>query len=338
MIKNYWKVALIILFITATLSLSAYPSVDYDWRSPINNVSPIGIALGGINQTYPEDFGAAEENPALLGLRNGTYFSATFRSNRMENKSLTEILVPTYLLKSKQFTYYTFSGPNFGASFQPIVSINDKTETDSTLSYHDLYLNTYTVTLAAKDEEYTKLTLGFNLKLINGRQVYHQHRKVDQELILEEFVDDKAIGYSTDMGLTYAHNTILVGLTLKDLFSQIYWDDRPNNHLRKRYSLGLGYFNENSTFQLATQGRLNNSNHQTYHLGYGYGLNFGNATTQSLGFKAGLFSKNFKSMDNIFYTFGFGYSISVVRVDFSVISNGFNINNTDYLFSITLGK
>ena len=332
------KVSLILALALYAIGLSAYPSINYDWQLPSRNVSPIGIALGGINQVYPEDFGVAYENPALLALRTGTYFSTTFRSNRMNNKSLSNVLNPSYLLDDKQFTYFTFSLPKFAISYQPILNQTENFTNSFYSDYHDVYLNAYSLSFAAQDEDYTKLTLGFNLKFIEGRQIYQKHRKEIGYLILEEFVDGSVVGYSSDLGLTYSHNTILVGLTLKDIVSKLYWNDRNNTHLRKRYSLGLGFFNEGSTFQLATQGRFNKVEEQTYHIGYGYALNFGNAVTQSLGLKAGMFSDDFADMDGINYTMGFGYTISMFRIDFSVISAGFTMDNTDYLFSVTVGK
>ena len=336
--KIITKLVMTILFTYLSLNLFAYPSIDYDWQLPARNISPIGISLGGINQVYAEDFGIANENPALLALRKGTYFSTTFRSNRMNNKNLSSVLNPSYLLKSKQFTYFTVSMPKFAVAYQPIVNKTERYEDSSKKTYHDLYMNSYVLSFAAQDEDFTKLTLGFNLKLIDGRQFYHKHLKENNQLILDEFIDDSVIGYSSDLGLTYNHNTILVGLTLKDVISKLYWNERKDNHLRQRFSFGVGFYNENSTFQLATQGRLNKSEEQTYHIGYGYSLNFGNATTQSLGLKLGMFSDQFDEMDNINYTMGFGYTISMFRIDISAISAGFTMDNTDYLFSVTVGK
>lgn len=333
-------VSLIFLtFILAvSLNLFAYPAIDYDWQQPARNVSPIGIALGGINQVFAEDFGVAYENPALLALRRGTYFSATFRSNRMNNEAISGILNPSYLLSDKQFTYYTFSLPKFAISYQPIYNKTETFENSFISDYHDLYMNAFTLSLAAQDDDYTKLTLGFNLKFIEGRQIFQRHRKQVGELVLQEFVDGSVVGYSSDIGMTYRQNSILVGLTLKDIVSQLYWNDRSNDHLRKRYSLGMGFYNENSTFQLATQGRFNKAEEQTYHIGYGYSLNYGSSLNQSLGFKAGMYSDKFEEMDSINYTFGLGYTLSMFRIDVSLVSAGFTMDNTDYLFSITLGK
>ncbi len=329
-------ISIILVFIVATLS--AYPSIDYDWQLPARNVSPIGIAFGGVNQVYAEDFGVANENPALLALRTGTYFSGTFRSNRMNDKNLSSVLNPSYLLSEKQFTYFTISMPKFALAYQPIVNKNEKFDSNQMVTYEDLYLNSYILSFAAQDEDFTRLTLGFNLKFIDGRQVYQKHLKEYNQLVLAEFVDGSVAGYSSDIGITYSYNTMLVGLTLKDLVSRLYWSDRNNDHLRQRFSLGAGYFNDNSTFQLATQGRFNKADEQTYHVGYGYSLNFGNATSQSLGLKLGMFSDRFDEMDNINYTMGFGYTISMFRIDISVISAGFTLNDSDYLFSVTVGK
>lgn len=332
------KLLLGMILFLISVNLLAYPSIDYDWQLPARNVSPIGIAFGGVNQVYAEDFGVAYENPALLALRKGSYFSTTFRSNRMDDQNLSNVLNPSYLLSDKQFTYFTFSLPKFAISYQPVVNENTQEENDLYSSYHDLYMNCYSLSFAAQDEDFTKLTLGFNLKFIDGRQVYQKHKKENNQLILSEFVDGSVLGYSSDIGLTYKHNTILVGLTLKDFVSKLYWDDRNDNHLRQRFSIGAGFYNENSIFQIASQGRLNKPDEQTYHLGYGYSLNFGNAATQSLGLKAGMFSDRFDEMDNINYTMGLGYTVSMFRVDISVISAGFTMDNTDYLFSVTVGQ
>ena len=51
-----------------------------------------------------------------------------------------------------------------------------------------------------------------------------------------------------------------------------------------------------------------------------------------------MFSDQFDEMDNINYTMGFGYTISMFRIDISAISAGFTMDNTDYLFSVTVGK
>lgn len=336
--RTAYKLLVTTCLLLISINLAAYPKIDYDWQLPSRNVSPIGIAFGGVNQVYAEDFGVANENPALLALRSGTYFSATFRSSRMDNENLSSVLNPNYLLSKKQFTYYSISMPKFAIAYQPIFNKTEKFEDLTEKTYHDLYMNAYILSFAAQDEDFTKLTLGFNLKLIDGRQVYQKHLKEYNQLILDEFVDGSVTGYSADVGMTYSHNTMLVGLTLKDFVSKLYWSDRNNDHLRQRYSLGAGYFNDNSTFQIATQGRFNKADAQTYHVGYGYSLNFGNATSQSLGLKLGMFSDRFDEMDNINYTMGFGYTISMFRIDISVISAGFTMDNTDYLFSVTVGK
>lgn len=333
-----FKSLLGLLLIWLSANLLAYPGIDYDWQLPARNVSPIGIAFGGVNQVYAEDFGIANENPALLALRTGTYFSTTFRSNRIDESNLSDVINPKYLLRAKQFTYFNISMPKFAVAYQPVININESYQGPDITTYHDLYLNSYILSFAAQDEDFTKLTLGFNLKFIDGRQVYQRHRKEINQLVLEEFVDGSVLGYSSDLGLTYNYETILVGLTLKDFVSKLYWNDRKDNHLRQRFSLGAGYYNENSVFQIATQGRLNKQDEQTYHVGYGYSLNFGDATSQSLGLKVGMYSDRFDEMDNINYTLGFGYTISMFRVDISVISAGFTADNTDYLFSVTVGQ
>jgi len=332
------KLMVILILMIFAYQLFAYPSINYDWQIPSRNVSPIGIALGGINQVFSEDFGIANENPALLALRKGIYVTTTFRSNRMDNENLSNVLNPSYLLNDKQFTYFSLSLPNFAIAYKPIVNLTESTADGFKTEYHDLYMNAYILSFAAKDENYKNLSMGFNLKLIDGRQVYQLHDKVLSQLILREFVDGSVVGYSTDLGFAYTHNTIVVGLTLKDLVSQLYWNDRDNSHIRQRYSFGTGFYNENSTFQVATQGRINKFDEQTYHIGYGYSLNFQDASNQSLGLKMGVFSNKFDEMDNINYTIGFGYNLNMFRVDVSAVSAGFTMDNTDYLFSVTIGQ
>ena len=67
--------------------------------------------------------------------------------------------------------------PKFAVAYQPIVNKTERYEDSSKKTYHDLYMNSYVLSFAAQDEDFTKLTLGFNLKLIDGRQVYHKHLK-----------------------------------------------------------------------------------------------------------------------------------------------------------------
>ncbi len=328
-----WLFAIFCLF----QGLSAYPKIDLDWHTPDRHISTVGISLGGINQVFAEDYGVAYDNPALLNLRSQSYITASFRSRRMEDENVASLLNPNYLLHEKQFVYYTFSTKKFAASYQPVMNINSNVENDTLKTYHDLYMNAYSISLAAEDEDYQKLKLGFNLKLIDGRQVYHQEEKIGNHWEDQEFVDDSVTGYSVDLGLSYIQDSMIYGISFYDVISRLYWSGRSNDHLRKRYSAGIGYKNESSTFTMATQGRFRNQDYQTYHLGYSYSLGFGKVYEQTLGFKTGMYSDDFKSMDDINYTFGLGYTVSMFTVNFSGISHGFVLNNTDYLFSVTLG-
>ena len=335
---NFRRDVLLILFLIFTTLIIAVPKVDYDWHTPEKNISTIALGLGGLNQIYPEDYFVAYSNPSLLALRSGSYFSSSFRSRRMDEKPLNDILSPSYLLHKKQFVYYTFSAPKFAFSYQPIMDINTSVSNDTLNTYHDLYMNCYTISLAASDETYKNLTIGFNLKFLNGRQIYNKNIKNNNLWEAAEFVDDSAIGYAVDLGLSYHKNTMLVGLTLHDVVSKIYWDEKNDTHLRQRYSFGAGFYNEKSTFSVSTQGRFNQPDESTYHIGYGYSLGLGKSATQSFGFKTGLYGSKFDKMKNMYYTLGIGYTVSMFRVDISAISKGFTARNTDYLFSITVGR
>jgi hypothetical protein len=331
------KILLSVVLLVVNTIILAYPKVNLDWHTPERHVSTIGISLGGLNHIYAEDYAVAYDNPALLTMRQKSYVTGSFRSSRMEEENIASLVNPNYLLHDKQFTYFSFSTSKFAISYQPAININNSIESDTLNSYHNLYMNSYVISLAAADEQYKNLKLGLNLKLIDGRQVYHEEKKVDNHWEDVEFVDDSVTGYSIDAAVSYVRDSMIYGVTIYDILSQLYWSGRDNDHLRKRYSAGMGYHVDNSTFTIATQGRFNQPDEQTYHMGWGYSYGISSSYDQTVGFKTGMYSHDFDKMDNIFYTFGMGYTISMFTVNFSGISKGFTLNNTDYLFSVTVG-
>ena len=72
-----------------------------------------------------------------------------------------------------------------------------------------------------------------------------------------------------------------------------------------------------------------------YHFGYEKIIK-GKAST--VNFRTGCYSKDFKSQEDIFFTFGTSYMIKSFKIDIAIINNKWLINNNQYIATISFGK
>jgi hypothetical protein len=349
-IKHFITVG-ILLAVIASLpaqTASSLPVQEYDYHIPANNVSPITLGMGGINLTNAADYFASYDNPALLADNEGTAFAASFRLKNKENMTFTELMSASNLLKDKQFMYYTLIAKNTAWTYQPVSSINVSerySEAGNNYSrYYDYQLDKLQLSLAAKDENYTHLAGGLNLKYLTGRLVYLKEKLVGGYLRREEFVDNKVKGISGDLGFTWQEEKITWGVCVYDFYSRLWWESYDSESLQRRAAIGFQYNMDNLALMGSVQGKIAKTSETTYHFGLvrNWTWNAGSSAdqqgpVQNLIIRTGLFSKDFNGTRNINYTLGSGYNYNMFRVDFALTNDGMQLSDSQYLFSIGVG-
>jgi hypothetical protein len=328
----------------AAQTLPALPLQHYDYHIPANNLSPITLGMGGVNLTYAADYFTSYDNPALLAENTGTALATSFRLAKKGALSFTDLMSASNLLKDKQFTYYTMIAKNAAWSYQPVASINESTLGTYSAEYYDYQLDKLQMSLAAKDEKYTKLAGGLNIKYLTGRLVYLRERVSGSNMIRESFIDNKVKGVSSDLGLTWQEDKFIWGACFYDILSRLWWEDYPSHSLQRRAALGFEYRTDTKLSLLASvEGKIANNSNSTYHFGLIKNWTWtGKASgdksiEQNLVLRAGLYSKNFYGTKNINYTLGSGYNYNLFRIDFALTNEGMQLKDSKYLFSVGVG-
>ncbi len=328
------KPPICILILALCLPLAAQlPVSNYDFMLPEHNVSPISTAMGGLNVANPGDFYAAWSNPALIGGNDNTALLASFRLKNSDGLSFLEAAQISNALRAKQFKYFTLLAKQTAWSYQPVVRVHIS-EASPQFRYFDYQLDKAQVTLAATDESWRPVGFGLNLKYLTGRLVYYGDAK-------PSLIDEKARGFSFDLGGTLQSGDVTFGLAAYDVFSQLYWDNYDSVHLTRRMAFGAQYGSDALKLSAGLQGKLAKSTDTTYHFGFEHLWDYGGsgegALPQALALRLGLYSHDFYGAGNINYTFGAGYNYNIVRFDFSLNSKGMQLQDSEYLFSLGVG-
>jgi hypothetical protein len=324
--------------------LPPLPVSSYDYHITANNVSPISLGMGGINLTNAADYFLSYDNPALLAGNDGTALATSFLLKNPGDMNFAEVMKVSNLLDDKQFMYYTLIAKNSAWSYQPVTSTHVSEIYGSTSEYYDYKLDKLQMSLAAKDEKYSKLSGGISIKYLSGRLIYLKERISGTSMIREAFIDNKVKGFSTDLGLTWEEDKFTWGACFYDLFSYLWWEDYDSKQLQRRAAMGFQYNMENLALTGSVLGKISSSPATTYHLGLikNWTWNNGSTTTgrtteQNLIVRAGLFSNDFNGTENINYTLGSGYNYNMFRVDFAMTNTGMRLSESQYLFSVGVG-
>ncbi len=342
---------LLCLGITGILAqVQPLPVQSYDYHIPANNISPITLGMGGINLTHSTDILASYDNPALLANNSTTAFATTFRLKNTEDMLFSEIIQASNLLKDKQFMYYTLVTKNAAWSYHPVASTHISrlyNIYDTQYSeYYDYQLDKLQLSIAAKDEKYTKLAGGLNIKYLTGRLVYLKQRRISSNSWVTEgaLIDDKVKGISGDIGFSWVEDKYTWGACLYDVLSRLWWENYDSKSLQRRAAIGFQYNVPNLALLASIQSKVSNSPETTYHFGLVRNFSWkresaeNNKTIeQNLVIRTGLFSKDFNGTENINYTLGSGYNYNMFRVDFALTNVGMRLKDSQYLFSVGIG-
>jgi hypothetical protein len=325
----------VLICVLISVSLYSVPIRKYDFHRPAFTPSAITSGLGGHNVSYSADPYAAYNNPALTCFNKKSKFSMSLRSHEEVKASVGEILSAETLFKKSELAGMVFSGEKFSLSYIPLADISEEyRDTTGFHEYADYSLNSVNLSIG---EMKGKNSWGITMKALWGRMVYME----DFADSLLDFQDDKAMGFSTDLGFARRDGAMTYGITVYDVLSHLYWEDSSNKNLTTRYSVGSSYSANNNTLSLSWLGKISSFNVKDYTLHGGYSLRYPDLRLASysgdLLFRFGIYGDKFKKSEDTFLTWGMGLYLSSVRIDLSLINNDLSWKNNRYIVSISAG-
>lgn len=324
-------------------SLSGFPIQKWDYNLPLNNVSPIGSALGGFNVTNPGDFFLHYSNPALLSQTDSSHLAL---SSKIRHEGISQLYFyqgdyPANTAGDSKLSYFGLYAENIGFSVVPLVSVNDSKHDEkmNLKRYIDYSLTAYQI---AGSDKTNHVSYGFNLKYLTGRLVY----LVDSSGFAQEnypgnkFIDSKARGFSLDLGFLSQRGQFTYGLAFYDIISKIYWENHPNRVLKKKIATGMQVGTEDFHIITGTTSNLFSLSNTYYHLGLSqriYFFGFDKDNSPSIPLRAGVYFQSLSSSEDVTLGLGTGYQVRFLNLDFSYTGNLKNFSDHDVIIALSVG-
>ncbi|MCK9329911.1 MAG: hypothetical protein M0Q94_08575 [Candidatus Cloacimonetes bacterium] len=330
-----------IIFILNVSLLFSFPITDYDFRLPTSVISPIEGSCGGINVASNNDNYIVFTNPALLATIKKTNFSVSFILPSKNYETIGSVLNKVPFLEENKFRGFAFQGNKIGLGYQ--VLSEDKFDIQNEAGdkiYQDYKLNSYLLGFSDSIDNYH---WGLSLKLLSGRLVYLKQEKVltgnESILVTKEFIDSRALGYSSDLGLHTAKNNFSFGFVVNDILSKIYWKDYDSYKIKTRVTTSVEYSSDSYILGFGLNNRWNIKTKPFLNTYYAYKYSFGRPDDLQYSIlRFGVCSKEFKDQDNILFNLGLGYMYRIFKIDIALQSQGWKANQTQYLFSVSVGE
>lgn len=347
---NRFLPVLCLLFVLMSASVllhGAFPVERYDFHTPYRQPSPVITAMGGLNVTHFGDQTPGWNNPALLAWLGTGNVATVFKLEVEQDIPFQELLSAGNILKRNQLQTISFYGEGVALDYQPLADINAMTTSYDSLptrEYTDYRMDSYSVAFSnqftpeQKKEE--NFSYGASLRIISGRIVYLREDSPDSTgWNTAAFIDDDALGFTTDYGFLYNTRDLRLGLVFYDLWSRVYWDDSTDRSLKQRVAAGVEWGGKGWTLTSGYQRLLHSGKGQTYHMGGAFNLgSFGNPKNpQRLILRMGVYSEDFSDTDKTWISLGTGYYVDMFRLDFSMKANGGTFENSKYQISLSLG-
>jgi hypothetical protein len=328
-----WACAVICLIV---VGLSAFPITDYDYHTPDRFISPVTAGMGGLNLTVTEDPAVFYGNPAGISNSRNPMGIVTF-SLRTED-GVSDLWKVSNLLRKKHLDNMTLTSSKVAFAYLPIADTENRiTESDGVVNYRDYTLQSLQLVLADQKDSFS---YGMNVKYLWGR-VVDQNTRVndDGETVLNSFIDTRAQGYSTDLGMTISRDNTRFGLSAYDVLSTLYWDDHANARLTPRGAASVQFGTGNSAIVAGVQAKLYHIPQQTWHFGLTEKIITGGTKSNPQGWnlRAGVWSHDFKNSKTVFTSLGVGFQINAFHLDTSLVTNEMKIANARYLLSLSMG-
>ncbi len=327
------RLLFVLTFVTIYSIVMAFPKINYDFHTSLAPVSAIASGMGG-NPIYSAgDPFTAYFNSASLGLVEKENVGISYKYSPKSPESIYQSMDILNFVQKGHVLGIGMSAPKGSMLYFPIVDKHENTMSDSLhKSYKDFTLNSFQLAISEKQKNYI---FGLTCKYLYGRLVNLNQELNENNWQTESFFDDKAKGFSLDFSGIYKKGNILAGVSFYDLLSKIYWENSSNKSLIKRVSYGVQKNTENSLFYVSILQKAQIKTKKEYHFGYEKIIK-GKAST--VNFRTGCYSKDFKSQEDIFFTFGTSYMIKSFKIDIAIINNKWLINNNQYVATISFGK
>ncbi len=327
------KIILSIFLIVFISTVFAFPKLNYDFHTANSYVSAIASGMGG-NPIFSEgDPFCGYFNSASVGLVEKENIGISYKYSAKSPESIYQSIAPLNFIQKGHLSGIAMSAPKGGIFYLPLVDIHENTFTDSVHKfYKDYTLNSFQIAISEKQKNFI---FGLNVKYIYGRLVNLNQKLVANQWQTESFFDDKAKGFSFDLSSIYQKGNMLAGISFYDLFNKIYWKNSSNKNLVKRLSYGVQKDNENSTVYISVLQKARFDAEKEYHFGYEKKIN---GRLSNLNLRCGVYSKDFKSEEDIFFTFGTSYVVRSFKIGIAIINSEWLVKNNQYVATISFGK
>jgi len=267
---------IVYLYISTGLAADKLPITNYHYYRVSNGLSAAVSATGGINLTNASFSNTSFYNPALLAFRDKSTISTTFRIYKDNSSILNQQGLPV----NESFQWHKDSISSLGLESEEVAfnyfsmaNINFEHQSENGFqNYLDYYLDCYRVSYASKSGS---LAFGFNTSFLMGRAVYLRQQIIEDEKIVEAFIDDKAKGYSVDFGAVIKSDNVSYGLYIPNLISKIYWRDSKNNSLCRRLKAGIQVGSDDSFISSSISRKFRFRADNTYHIGLQQSIHVG---------------------------------------------------------------
>ncbi len=330
--KKYFFLTIFILFSL----LYAFPIKNYDYHLPNTNISPYSSGLGGINLTNAENNLAMYDNPALLSDVKGMTFCTSFCIPD-KNQSFASIIRTNPLIRKSVFRALGIQAQRFGFLYNELANDHFNKSDSLYKTYQDYKLRSIGISFA--DTTGQIVSWGISLKYLDGRVIYLKERKLDSLLIRDEFVDSKSMGFASDLGIYGKRSGFYYGFVVHDIFSKLYWKNNPTIKIPTRGSFSAELRGTSVSYISSVTCLWNIHETPVYTQSLNYSAVLGNpATAQSLSFRFGATSQDYKKSENILFGYGTSYMIQTFKIDLSMQTQGMKTSTAQYLFSVSIGE
>lgn len=325
---------------TLTVLKAEFPITNYHYYRTANGLSPAVSATGGINLTNARFPNTSYYNPAVLAFRRTSTLSTSLRFYNEKETLLNELGIPeneSFQWHSESMAYIGIEAENVAFNYFSMANIeHEYTDHDDFQNYLDYYLDCYRVSYGSKSG---MLAFGLNISYLTGRTVYLRETKENNITKVDNFVDEKARGYSLDFGAVVKSNNFSYGLYIPNLMSKLYWSESDNVSLQRRFAAGVQVGNDRSFISSGISRRFRFRSANTYHFGFQQFVQMGTIRGQSyiMPVRLGAYSsESFWKFKDLNYGFGTGIQSGYFHFDISLNTSDFEWDNYYIMTSISM--
>ncbi len=342
------QIFIILLFV---LVLVLFLQLFYVCGSPVAykdfNGYPPGArshSMGSVGIALLDNPFASFYNPAALCFLKTSYFVFDFQISRSKTHTQeNQSTLPG--LSGVGINCISTVNPSGGVTWRPLsrkkeekktlvfsVELQETLSIESKLEYStdEFYLTLTTLTGTQIDDITEKPLLGINLKYYRAILAESEVKKTKTTPVDASSNFDTGNGFGIDLGFSYMKNPILLGITINDIFSKVYWTDYDNDRIHTKTGAGITTFFldqwaistdlrydgglKKTGVYTGTEYRIGKIKKEEKKLLFGQPKNEDKSLWAAI-FRIGARLDNVKRKKEIIYSLGFGYSLSQFNFD-----------------------